>query len=76
MFRLMFTTQTDSRKRRKKTIDTKEIANCCDQIVSAAMSVYIKGCDDVAISSMAQLRGICAAADRIKSMIKEDKPSA
>lgn len=55
----------------------KAIVDCCDQIVSAAMSVYVKGCDDIAVSTMVQLRGICAAADRIKSMVKkEDKPSA
>lgn len=46
----------------------KEIETLCDQIVAAAMSVYVKGCDDVAMSNIAQLRGICQAAGRIKEI--------
>lgn len=51
----------------------KEIETLCDQIVAAAMSVYVKGCDDVAMSNITQLRGICQAAAKIKDLTKEDK---
>ena len=46
----------------------KEIETLCDQIIAAAMSVYVKGCDDVAMSNITQLRGICQAAGRIKEI--------
>lgn len=50
------------------------IIDMCDQIIAAAMSVYVKGCDDVAMSNIAQLRGICQAAAKIKDLAdKEDK---
>lgn len=45
-----------------------EIDKLCDQIISGAMSVYVKGCDDVAMGNIAQLRGICQAAGRIKEI--------
>lgn len=52
----------------------KEIETICDQIIAAAMSVYVKGCDDVAMSNITQLRGICQAAAKIKDLAKgEDK---
>lgn len=47
----------------------KEIETLCDQIVAAAMSVYVKGCDDVAMSNITQLRGICQSAARIKELV-------
>lgn len=46
----------------------KEIETLCDQIIAAAMSVHTKGCDDVAMSNITQLRGICQAAGRIKEI--------
>lgn len=49
----------------------------CDEIISAAMSVHTRGCDDVAMSNLAQLRGICQAAAQIKEIVKgEDKNHA
>ena len=53
-----------------------EIETLCDQIVAAANAVYVKGCDDIAVSNLAQLRGICQAANRIKQLIKEDDKGA
>lgn len=47
-----------------------EIETLCDQIIAAANAVYVKGCDDVAMSNLAQLRGICISADKIKSLSK------
>ena len=52
-----------------------EIENLCDQIAAAANAVYIKGCDDIAVSNLAQLRGICQAANRIKEIKKGEKDS-
>ena len=48
-----------------------EIETLCDQIVTAVNAVYIKGCDDIAVSNLAQLRGICQAANRIKEISKK-----
>ena len=48
-----------------------EIDTLCDQIVAAANAVYVKGCDDIAVSNLAQLRGICQAANRIKEISKK-----
>lgn len=54
-----------------------DIKTLCDQIIAAAMSVYVKGCDDVAMSNITQLRGICQAAAKIKDLAdKEDKHNA
>lgn len=51
-----------------------EIKIMCDQIIAAAMSVYVKGCDDVAMNNITQLRGICQTAAKIKDLAdKEDK---
>ena len=50
-----------------------EIKSLCNQIIAAAMSVHTKGCDDVAMSNLVQLRGICEAAAMIKDLAdKED----
>ena len=48
-----------------------EISMLCDQIIAAAMSVHTKGCDDVAMSNMAQIRGICQSAAKIKELVKK-----
>lgn len=53
-----------------------EIETLCDQIAAAVNSVYVKGCDDIAMSNLAQLRGIWQAAQRIKQLIKEDEKDA
>ena len=53
-----------------------EIETLCDQIAAAVNSVYVKGCDDVAMSNLAQLRGIWQSALRIKQLIKEDDKDA
>lgn len=53
-----------------------EIETLCEQIISAANSVYVKGCDDVAMLTIAQLRGIRQSAQRIKQIIKEDDTDA
>ena len=51
-----------------------EIKTLCNQIIAAAMAVHTRGCDDVAMSNITQLRGICEAAARIKDLAdKEDK---
>ena len=52
-----------------------EIETLCDQIISAANAVYVRGCDDIAVSNLAQLRGICQAANRIKEIKKGEKDS-
>lgn len=49
----------------------KDIEVLCDQIISAANSVYVKGCDDIAMSNFAQLRGICQSAQKIKETVKK-----
>lgn len=48
-----------------------EIETLCDQIAAAVNSVYVKGCDDIAMNNLAQLRGIWQSAQQIKQMIKE-----
>ena len=54
-----------------------EIETLCDQIAAAANAVYVRGCDDIAVSNLAQLRGICQAANRIKEISKKgDKDNA
>lgn len=54
-----------------------EIKTLCNQIIAAAMAVHTRGCDDVAMSNITQLRGICEAAARIKDLAdKEDKTHA
>ena len=52
-----------------------DIETLCDQIVAAANAVYVRGCDDIAVSNLAQLRGICQAANRIKEIKKGEKDS-
>lgn len=53
---------------------TADIKTLCNQIIAAAMAVHTRGCDDVAMSNMAQLRGICEAAAKIKDLVdKEEK---
>ena len=55
----------------------EEIRMLCNNIISAAMSIHTKGCDDVAMSNIAQLRGICQSAEKIKDIVeKGDKQSA
>ena len=53
-----------------------DIETLCDQIIAAAMSVYVKGCDDVAMSNITQLRGICQAAAKIKDLAKGENKNA
>lgn len=48
-----------------------EIESLCDQIAAAVNSVYVKGCDDIAMTNLAQLRGIWQAANRIKEICKK-----
>jgi hypothetical protein len=55
---------------------TAEIETLCDQIIAAAMSVYVKGCDDVAMSNITQLRGICQAAAKIKEVMTKEAQNA
>lgn len=57
-------------------MEKNKIDNLCDQIIAAAMSIHIKGCDDVAMSNLAQLRGICNAAAKIKEIAKGDDSHA
>lgn len=52
------------------------IETLCDQIIAAAMSVYVKGCDDVAMSNITQLRGICQAAAKIKEIMTKEAQNA
>lgn len=54
----------------------EDIEKLCEQIVSGANAVYVKGCDDIAMSNLAQLRGICMSANRIRQLIKEDDKDA
>lgn len=56
----------------------EKIKELCNQIEAAVNSVYIRGCDDIAMSNLAQLRGIYNAAERIKSEVngKEEKRNA
>lgn len=44
-----------------------KIEELCRQIEQAVNSVYVKGCDDVALSNMAQLRGIHNAVSQIRA---------
>lgn len=48
-----------------------EVKALCDQITTAVNSVYVKGCDDIAMNNLAQLRGIWQSAQRIKQLMKE-----
>lgn len=48
-----------------------DIETLCDQIITAANAVYVRGCDDIAMSNLAQLRGIWQAANRIKEISKK-----
>ncbi len=48
----------------------EDVVVLCDQIIAAANAVYVKGCDDIAVSNLAQLRGICQAANHIKEISK------
>ena len=54
----------------------ERIKELCAQIQAAVNAVYTRGCDDVAMSNMAQLRGIHAAAEQIKSEITKKKEDA
>lgn len=47
------------------------VETLCNQIIAAANSVYVKGCDDIAMSNYAQLRGICVSANQIKEIYKK-----
>lgn len=47
----------------------EKITELCNQIQAALNSVYIRGCDDIAMSNLAQLRGIYNAAENIKSEV-------
>lgn len=49
----------------------KEIENLCDQIVKAANAVIFKGCDDISMHNLAQLRGICMSANKIKDIVEK-----
>lgn len=48
-----------------------------NQIVSAANSVYIRGCDGIAQNNMAQLVGICQTVEKLRTLLeKGDKTNA
>ncbi len=55
-----------------------KITELCNQIEAAVNAVYIRGCDDIAMSNLAQLRGIYNAAEQIKTevSVKEEKQNA
>lgn len=46
------------------------------QIEAAVNAIYVRGCDDVALSNMAQLRGVWQSVQRIKQMMKEEDKGA
>ncbi len=56
----------------------EKITEICNQIEAAVNSVYIRGCDDIAMNNIAQLRGIYNAAEQIKTEVsgKEEKSNA
>lgn len=54
----------------------EEIQKRLAQIEAAVNAVYIKGCDDIAMSNLAQLRGIWQSVQVIKELIKEDDTDA
>lgn len=53
-----------------------QILKLCEQIIAAVNSVYTKGCDDVAMNNVAQLRGIWQSANKIERLIKEEDNNA
>lgn len=54
----------------------EEIRMLCNNIISAAMSIHTKGCDDVALSNITQLRGICQSAAKIKELANKEDHNA
>ena len=52
-------------------MNNNKILALCNQIEAAASNVYIRGCDGVARSNLAQLIGICDAVDKIRTELAE-----
>ena len=56
----------------------EKVTELCNQIEAAVNAVYIRGCDDIAMNNLAQLRGIYNATEQIKNEVsgKEEKRNA
>ena len=54
----------------------EKIMQQLSQIEAAVNAVYVRGCDDVSLSNMAQLRGIWQSVQRIKQLMKEEDKDA